>query len=51
MFDKHPPSYEYADRDRVGNELKRHLHLARCARNKPEQRRIEKKLKFWGIPA
>ena len=41
----------YADRDREATELKRRLSLARAARNKPEIRRIEKRLKFWGVPA
>ncbi len=31
-------------------ELKRRLSLARASRNKTEIRRIEKQLKFWGIP-
>lgn len=39
------------ERDERATELKRRLSLARASRNKPEIRRIEKQLKFWGIPA
>lgn len=37
-------------RDASEVELKRRLSLARASRNKTEVRRIEKQLKFWGIP-
>lgn len=40
----------YAERDKKGAELKRRLSLARASRNKTEVRRIEKQLKFLGIP-
>ena len=51
MNNGHVHSYDpFADRDRQAAELKRRLSLAKAARNKPEIRRIEKQLKFWGIP-
>jgi hypothetical protein len=40
----------FLERDKRATELKRLLSLARAARNKPEIRRLEKMLKWWGIP-